>query len=81
MTHRAMADAEPVLAKRVNFGKWIVTVTRTGKVPILNVPFVAYCRDGELVAALIGASQNVRLHSERILRATPFSNASVPAAQ
>jgi len=36
-------------------------------IPILNVPSVVYYRDGKLVAALIGAGQNVRLHLERDL--------------
>ena len=41
-------------------------------VPILNVPTVAYYRDGILVAALIGANQNVRARVERVLRNEPI---------
>ena len=33
---------------------------------ILNIPFVAYFRDGKLVAGLIGAHQNVSARLERV---------------
>ena len=37
-------------------------------VPVLNVPLVAYYHGGKMVAALIGADQNVRARMERVLR-------------
>jgi len=68
-----MADAEQVLADRVNSGE--VDSDRDPElaksIPILNVPQVAYYRDGKLVGALIGAGQNVRVHLERVLRGDP----------
>jgi hypothetical protein len=47
-----------------------VTVTPNwqSQFQFLNVPSVAYYRDGKLVGELIGAGQNVRLHLERVLR-------------
>lgn len=70
----AMADAERVLADRVNFGE--VDCDRDPElaksIPILNVPSVAYYRDGKLVGALIGAGQNVRVHLDRVLRGDPI---------
>lgn len=70
----AMADAERVLAARVNFGE--VDCDRDPElaksISILNVPSVAYYRDGKLVGALIGAGQNVRVHLDRVLRGDPI---------
>lgn len=70
----AMADAEQVLADRVNFGE--VDCDRDPElaksIPILNLPTVAYYRDGKLVGALIGAGQNVRIYLERVLRGDPI---------
>lgn len=70
----AMADAERVLADSVNFGE--VDCDRDPElaksIPILNVPSVAYYRDGKLVGALIGAGQNVRVHLDRVLRGDPI---------
>jgi len=42
-------------------------------IPILNVPTVAYYSHAKLVAALIGAQQNVRLHLERLLQGEPVA--------
>jgi thioredoxin-like negative regulator of GroEL len=65
-----MVGAEQALAERVNFGE--VDCDRDPElaksIPILNLPSVAYFRDGKLVGALIGTSQDVRLHLERLLR-------------
>jgi thioredoxin-like negative regulator of GroEL len=70
----AMADAERVLADRANFGE--VDCDRDPElaksIPILNVPSVAYYRDGKLVGALIGAGQNIRVHLDRVLRGDPI---------
>jgi len=67
---RRMREAEEVLADRVNFGE--VDCDRSldlaKSIPIPNVPLVAYYRNGELVAALIGAEQDVRARMERVLR-------------
>ena len=70
VTRSAMADAEQVLAHRVNFGEVDCDndPELAKSIPILNVPSVAYYREGKLVGALIGVEQNVRLHLERILR-------------
>ena len=74
VTRGAMADAEQVLAGRVNFGEVDCDSDPelAKSIPILNVPSVAYYRDGKLVGALIGAGQNVRLHLERVLRGDPI---------
>ena len=73
-TRRVMADAEQVFGGRVNFGE--VDFDRDPQlaksIPILNLPSVAYYRDGKLIGALIGASQNVQLHLERVLRGDPI---------
>ena len=70
ITRSIMADAEQVLAERVNFGEVDCDSEPelAKSIPILNVPSVAYYGDGKLVGALIGANQNVRLHLERVLR-------------
>jgi thioredoxin-like negative regulator of GroEL len=74
VTRSAMADAEQILAEHVNFGE--VDCDRDPQlaksIPVLNVPTVAYYRDGKLIGALIGASQNVRLHLECVLRGDPI---------
>lgn len=69
-TRNAMTDAEQVLSDCVNFGEVDCDSDPelAKSIPILNVPSVAYYRDGKLMGALIGAGQNVRLHLERILR-------------
>jgi thioredoxin-like negative regulator of GroEL len=70
VTRSAMADAEQVLAGRVNFGEVDCdTDPELAKsIPILNVPSVAYYRNGKLVGALIGAGHDVRLRLECVLR-------------
>ena len=70
----AMAVAEQVLAGRVNFGEVDCDndPELAKSIPILNVPSVAYYRQGKLVGALIGASQNVQLVLERLLRGDPI---------
>jgi hypothetical protein len=44
-----------------------VSLKLAKSIPILKAPSVVYYRDGKLVAALIGAVQNMRLHLERDL--------------
>jgi hypothetical protein len=69
-----MLEAERVLGDRVNFAE--VDIDRDGQlaksIPVLNVPLVAYYRDGKLVAVLIGADQDVRARAERVLRGEPI---------
>ena len=74
VTRNAMADAEKVLAAYVNFGEEDCDSEPelAKSIQILNLPSVAYYRDGKLVGALIGASQNVQLHLERVLRGDPI---------
>jgi len=65
VTRSAMADAEQVLAERANFGEVDCDSDPelAKSIPILNVPSVAYYRDGKLVGALIGVESR---------RATPL---------
>lgn len=72
VTRSVMADAQRVLATHVNFGEGDCDSELAKSIPILNVPSVAYCRDGNLVGALIGAKQNMGLHLERVLRGDPI---------
>ena len=69
-TRRSMLEAEAALGDRANFAEIDIdaNVELAGSIPVLNVPLVAYYRDGQLVAALIGAGQNVRARVERVLR-------------
>jgi hypothetical protein len=69
-----MADAEQVLAERANFGEVDCDSDPelAKSIPILNVPTVAYYRDGKLAGVLIGTNQDVRLHLERVLRGDPI---------
>lgn len=69
-----MKDAEQSLGEQVNFGE--ADCDRDPElaksIPVLNVPLVAYYRNGRLIAALIGAQQNVRSRLQRILRGEPI---------
>ena len=64
-----MKYAEQMLGENVNFGE--VDCDKSpelaGSIPVLNVPLVAYYRDGKLVASVIGANQDVRENLEGIL--------------
>jgi thioredoxin-like negative regulator of GroEL len=75
-TRQKMAEAEQVLGEQVNFGE--VHCDRDTElarsIPVLNVPLVAYYREGKLIAALSGAGQNVRGRLERILRREPIGH-------
>jgi thioredoxin-like negative regulator of GroEL len=66
---RQMGYAEELLGQQVNFGE--IDCDRehalTRSLNILNVPTVAYFIDGTLVAALIGADQDVRRRLESLL--------------
>jgi thioredoxin-like negative regulator of GroEL len=65
-----MLEAEELLADQVNFGEvdCDTNLDLAESIPIPNVPSVVYYRNGELIAALVGAEQNVRARVERVLR-------------
>ena len=69
-----MQEAEAALSEVVNFGE--IDCDRNPDlaraIPVLNVPLVAYYLDGKLVAALIGARQNVLARLRRVLRGEPI---------
>lgn len=68
-----MLEAEEALANEANFGE--VDCDRNlelaKSIPLLNVPAVAYYRNGKFVAVIGRAKQNVRAHLERLLRDLP----------
>jgi thioredoxin-like negative regulator of GroEL len=72
-----MQDAEEALPEQVNFGEIDSdSCPELAKaIPVHNVPLVAYHRAGKLIAALIGAEQNVRVRLERLLRDEPIGHA------
>jgi thioredoxin-like negative regulator of GroEL len=65
-----MLEAETDFGEQASFAEidCDANVKFSKSIPVLNVPLVAYYRDGKLVAALIGADQNVRARMERVLR-------------
>jgi thioredoxin-like negative regulator of GroEL len=69
-----MIEAESAVGQQANFGE--VNCDRNPdlarSLPVKNVPLVAYYRDGSLVAALIGARQNIRARLERVLLREPI---------
>ncbi len=69
-----MEQAEKCLADVANFGE--VDCGRDPElaksIPILNIPTIAYYREGKLIGAIIGAAQDVRLCLERLLRREPI---------
>jgi thioredoxin-like negative regulator of GroEL len=69
-----MLEAEEALVDQVNFGEVDCDRDRelAKSIPVLNVPTVAYYRDGGLIVALIGAQQNIRARLERVLRGEPI---------
>lgn len=74
ITRRLMLKAEEVLIDHVNFGEVECGSNRqlANSIPIPNVPCVAYYRNGRLIAALVGAEQNIRARLERIVRGEPI---------
>jgi len=80
VTRSAMADAEQVLAERANFGEVDCDSDPelAKSIPILNVPSVAYYRDGKPVGVLIGANQTCDSTWSRSCVETRFGSASVP---
>ena len=67
---RSMLEAEAALGGQAGFAEidCDANAELSKSIPVLNVPLVAYYRGGKLVAALIGADQNVRARMERVLR-------------
>jgi thioredoxin-like negative regulator of GroEL len=70
LLRRRMLDAERELADRANFGEVDIddNMELAKSMRLLNVPSVAYYRNGQLVALLIGSRQNVRQRLERVMR-------------
>jgi thioredoxin-like negative regulator of GroEL len=71
---KRMIEAQVAFTQRVCFGEIDVdaAVDLARAIPILNVPTIAYYRHGELVAALIGADQNVKSRVDRMMRGEPI---------
>jgi len=67
IVRRRMAEVEREFGERASVGEVDIDAhpELATSIPILNVPTVAYYRDGRLVSALIGAGQNVL---ERVAR-------------
>jgi len=65
-----MLDAQVALSDQVNFAEVDCDSESdlARSIPVLNVPCIAYYLDGQLVAALIGANQNIHSRIERLLR-------------
>jgi thioredoxin-like negative regulator of GroEL len=69
-----MEDAERALGEQTPLGEVDCdsNLELAKSIPVLNVPLVAYYRNGRLVAALIGAQQNILGRLERVLRDQPI---------
>jgi thioredoxin-like negative regulator of GroEL len=74
ITRLRMREAEQIYGDLANFGEVDADqqLKLATSIPILNVPLVAYYRDGKLVAALVGAGQNVRARLERVILRQPI---------
>ena len=74
VTRQKMLAAEQALEDQANFAEVDVDIEPqlARSIHLANVPLVAYYRDGKLVAALIGAGQDVRARIERVLRGEPI---------
>jgi thioredoxin 1 len=70
VTRRQMREAEESLSEQVNFGEVDCDANPelAKSIRLLNIPSVAYYKDGKLIAVIIGAQQNVRARLERLLR-------------
>jgi Thioredoxin len=80
IVRRKMEEARQALGEQVNFGEvdCDLEAELAKSVPVLNVPSVAYYRNGVLIAALIGTEQDVRGGLERILRGESIGGSAVP---
>jgi thioredoxin-like negative regulator of GroEL len=76
ITRRLMYAAEALLAAGgiVGFGEVDIDFEAdlAKRQEVLNVPFVAYYRDGVLVADLIGNGQNIAERVRRVMRGEPI---------
>jgi thioredoxin-like negative regulator of GroEL len=70
---REMLEAERKFGTQVSFAEvdCDAELELSKSIPISNVPLVAYYRDGQLVARLIGR-QDVAARVERVLRGEPI---------
>ena len=73
-TRAKMLEAQAAFVDRAAFAE--VDVDKEGDlakaIPVLNVPLVAYYRDGKLVAAKIGAGQDVLGRLQQVWRGEPL---------
>jgi thioredoxin-like negative regulator of GroEL len=76
ITRQRMLEAEEALADQVSFGELDCgsNPELANSLHILNVPCVAYYRNGSLIAALVGAEQNIRARLERVLHGQPIGH-------
>ena len=67
---RSMSEAQAAFGDQASFAEidCDANVALARSIPVLNVPLIAYYRDGSLIAALIGANQNIHARTERVLR-------------
>lgn len=69
-----MEKAKALLGDQVNFGEVDcdreMELARSIRLP--GVPAIAYYLDGELIAVLLGAQQNVQARLERVIRGEPI---------
>ena len=76
ITRQRMREAEEAFGEQVNFGE--VDCDQEPQlaqaISLSNVPLVAYYRDGQLVATLVGVGQNIRARVERVLRGEPIGH-------
>jgi hypothetical protein len=70
IARRKILDAEKSFFEHVNFGEVDCDQSPdlAKSMSVSNVPLVAYYRQGQLVAALIGSRQHVRLRLVRLVR-------------
>ena len=70
IVRRRMSEASNVLGQEVNFGEvdWDCEVELAKSLRVITVPTVAYYLDGNLVAVLPGARQNILGRLERLLQ-------------
>jgi thioredoxin-like negative regulator of GroEL len=75
-----MEEAEQALGEQINFGEVDCDLAPelAKSIPVLNVPSVVYYRDGKVIAAVVGAEQDVLGNLERILRGEPIGARKSP---
>ena len=77
---RKMEEAEHVLGEQVSFGEVDCDLAPdlAKAIPVVNVPSVVYYLEGKLVAALVGAEQDVLGNLEHLLRGEPIGARKSP---